>query len=200
MSLRWRGAGSDPSRRPQRGRLCRLADRVRPARSSPHTDDSRREPRRGPGPGRPRRRARAVAGDGRAGQSDRMAHDRGEAPSHRPLPAHRDHAPQGRRAGRCQRQASGGGARRRKSGRLHRGRRPPPRIPVLQSGADARVTGGADPAARRRPHHGRDRPRIPRHRVHHGATDLPGEEDAVGGPRRVRAAGGSGTDRAARTT
>ena len=61
-----------------------------------------------------------------------------------------------------------------------------------------RVPGRADAAPGRRAHHRRDRPRVPGHRVHDGPAHLAGQEDAVRGPRRVRAAHGGGADQAPR--
>ena len=51
----------------------------------------------------------------------------------------------------------------------------------------AGVPGRADAAPGRRPDHRRDRPRLPGRRDRDGPADLPGQEDARRGPRRLRA-------------
>ena len=61
-------------------------------------------------------------------------------------------------------------------------------LPVLPPLPDRRVPGRADAAPGRRAHHRRDRPRVPGHRVDDGPAHLAGQEDAVRGARRVRAA------------
>ena len=71
-------------------------------------------------------------------------------------------------------------------------------LPVLPPLPDRRVPGRADAAPGRRPHHRRDRPRVPGHRGHDGPAHLAREEDAGRGARRVRAADRAGADRAPR--
>ena len=52
-----------------------------------------------------------------------------------------------------------------------------PAVHVLPPGAVARVGDRADAARRRRPDHGRDRPRVPRARSDDGAADQPREAE-----------------------
>ena len=59
-----------------------------------------------------------------------------------------------------------------------RGRHPDGPVPVLPSGADARVRDRADAARGRRPDDRPDRARVPGPRGHDGAADQPGQGDA----------------------
>ncbi len=166
-----------------------VAQRVRATGRRPDPDDPGSRPRRRPGPGRAGERARTMAVGRRAQQPRRVVDDHRQATRDRWLPACRRPAAQDRRAGSW---PEGGGrdARSLLAGGLHRGRRPPPHLPVLPSAAVAGVAGGADPPPGRRAEHRRDRTWLPGRRVGDGPADLPGEEVAQRGPRGVRAARG----------
>ncbi len=80
-----------------------------------------------------------------------------------------------------------GGDRGRAGHRRHAGAA----VPVLPSRADPGLADRADAARGRRPDHGRDRPRVPGTRGHHGGQDQPGQaEHQVRGQHVHRAGGG----------
>ena len=79
-----------------------------------------------------------------------------------------------------------------------RGRRPAAGLHLLPPGALPRGAGGAHAAAARRPHHRRDRPRVPRRRVDGGAADRAGQAHAHRRPGAVRGADRRGVHRPAR--
>ena len=115
-----------------------------------------------------------------AGQPARLAHP-GGVPAHgRPVPPRRrPPPPRGRspRRGRSRRPDAGSGPRRHADPHVH----------VLPPVAHAGVGDPADAAGGRRPHHPRDRRRVPRPRGDDGPADQPGQGQGQGVRRAVRA-------------
>ena len=165
-----------------------LADRVGAADRRAGADRARRRPRRGPRAGRARRRAGDVAAVGRPGQPGRLAD------GHRQAPRDRRAAP--RRDARAQ----AAGARARARGRARRPRRAAlevddvgddllaARVHLLPPGALHRGAGRAHAAAARRPHHARDRARVPRLGGDRRAAHRARQAHARGSARSVRGA------------
>lgn len=162
MVLRWCGG---PHRCRTRGGGG-LADRVGPSRRRAHQDGRRRRPRRGVHPGRPGHRPGEVARGGGAPQTRGLADHRRPAPRPRPVAARRTLPVAHGGAGPGDRRARRAGRVRRRPGGGLRRRPPQAHVRVLSPGTVHPGADRAHPAAARRTHHGRDRPRLPRARVH----------------------------------
>ncbi len=96
-------------------------------------------------------------------------HHHGAQPGHRPAAPRGGQGQQARRgrAAACPRRADRGGSGARRPAAAH--------VHLLSPVARHRRPGGAHPAAARRPHHGRDRARVPSARTDHGAAAGPGQ-------------------------
>ena len=127
--------------------------------------------------------ARQWPAEGHAGEPDRVADRGGLATDDRPDPRRlRPAGARGAARGRA-------GARPGRRGRRH----PGADLHVLPAGALARLGDRPHPARGRRPHHRRDRRRLPRPGDDDGTADRAGEADRRRGRRAVRPAGAGGT-------
>ena len=185
-----RGRDERPVRHPQRHRR-RLADRVGPADRRPHAHRARRRPGRGTGAGRPGRRARAVAG-ARASPTT-------PAPGSWPPPSTA-------RSTCCAAASCSSASTRRSAASSRRSRRR--RVPDLDAALDDDVGDDllrlmfiachpvlsdrgarrAHAAPARRPHHRRDRARLPGARADDRPAHRAGQADAGRGAGAVRGA------------
>ncbi len=140
----------------------------------PDPRSRRLRPRRGGRAGGLRRRPRALALRRHPRQPRRLDHPRRPQQGDRPAPPRADLS--GEEGG--ARGPGGAGAERRgdrdRGGAVRRARRPPaPDLHLLSPGPETAGEGGAHAAHPRRPHHGRDRQRLPHLRGDHGPAAGP---------------------------